>query len=151
MCLCHTRFRRHTLPNLGNVMDAVKVAVRCPKKKAAKARLANVAVGGSPRSFRICFKPRLRVCLRLSCVCGFYKNSCVSTSPFLMTCCLSHLLLLFFMVCVAIALAVLVTSTYMHVPGPFLRIFIVSYYFSTFLASWTSVPILFHGWLCRRP
>ena len=62
-------------------------------------------------SFRICFKPRLRVCLRLSCVCGFYKNSCVSTSPFLMTCCLSHLLLLFFMVCVAIALAVLVTST----------------------------------------
>ena len=62
-------------------------------------------------SFRICFKPHLRVCLRLSCVCGFYKNSCVSTSPFLMTCCLSHLLLLFFMVCVAIALAVLVTST----------------------------------------
>ena len=46
----HVSLSHYTLPNLGNVMDAVKVAVRCPKKKAAKARLANVAVGGSPRS-----------------------------------------------------------------------------------------------------
>jgi hypothetical protein len=44
------------------------------------------------------------------------------------------------------------SSRHLHVPGPFLRIsiFIVLYYFSTFLASWTSVPMLFHGWLCRR-
>ena len=51
----HVSLSHYTLPNLGNVMDAVKVAVRCPKEKAAKARLAsahlaNVAVGGSPRS-----------------------------------------------------------------------------------------------------
>ena len=44
------------------------------------------------------------------------------------------------------------SSRHLHVPGPFLRISIsiVLYYFSTFLASWTSVPMLFHGWLCRR-
>ena len=51
----HVSLSHYTLPNLGNVMDAIKVAVRCPKKKAAKARLAsahlaNVAAGGSPRS-----------------------------------------------------------------------------------------------------
>ena len=43
------------------------------------------------------------------------------------------------------------SSRHLHVPGPFLRIFIVSYYFSTLIASWTSVPVWFLGWLCQFP